>query len=145
MVTVTIGRDRLSLSDLAIDGNPATGAFHIPEADVKWPRLSMRKVYAPESEFIGGRVKLAQVPGVSDYTLPIYAHGASTALVGAAQDILEAAVTQFDFSLTIDVDGESRTYLAEGDFPDWGEVDPGLVAAFMVRGTVAFNLLGRVA
>lgn len=145
MISLTIDRTGLSLPALVIDADPFTGAFHIPEDGLRWPRLSMRKVYAPESEFIAGRVKLAQVPGVADYEVSLYAHGDTTAAVFAAQDALEAAATQFEFDLTVTIDGQSRTYRAEGDFPDWGEVDSGQVRAHLVKGTVLFNLLRRVA
>lgn len=145
MISVALSRDSLSLADLVVDNNPFTGDFHLPEAGLNWPRLSMRKVYAPESEFIAGRVKLAQVPGVLDnYPVTFYAHAATTEALFAAQDELEAAVTQFTFELTVTIDGESRVYVADGDFPDWGEVDSGMVRGFLVKGTVAFTLLSRV-
>lgn len=144
MIAVTIGRDDLSLADLTFTGDPAAD-FHVPEDGVRWPRVAMRKVYAPESEFIAGRVKLAQVEGVADYPVTLYAHGDTTAEVVANMDALEAAVTQFEFDLTVTIDGQSRTYRAEGDFPDWGEVDSSMVRAFMAKGTVNFNLLRRTA
>lgn len=144
MIGVTISRDSLSLPDLVFSGDP-TGDFHVPEDGVRWPRVSMRKIYAPESEFIAGRVKLAQVEGVADYPVTLYVHGDTTADVFTNMDALEAAVLQFEFDLTITVDGESRTYTAEGDFPDWGEVDSSMVRAHMAKGTVTFNLLRRTA
>lgn len=145
MISLTIDRTGLSLADLVVDADPFTGDFHIPEDGLRWPRLAMRSVYAPESEFIQGRVKLAQVAGVADYPVTLYAHGTTTAEVFTAMDELEAAVTQFEFDLTVTIDGQSRTYLAEGDFPDWGEVDSGQVRGHLVKGTVTFNLLRRVA
>lgn len=144
MVTVTIGRDSLSLADLVFSGDP-TGDFHVPEDGVRWPRVALRRIYAPESEFIAGRVKLAQVAGVADYPLSLYVHGATTAEIAANMDALEAAVTQFEFDLTIAVDGESRTYTAEGDYPDWGEVDHSHLRGHFVKGAVTFNLLRRTA
>lgn len=144
MIQVSIGRDSLSLADLVFTGDP-NGDFHVPEDGVRWPRVAMRKVYAPESEFIAGRVKLAQVEGVADYPLDLYVHGDTTAEIVTNMDALEGAVTQFEFDLTITVDGQSRTYTAEGDFPDWGEVDSSHVRGHMVKGTVNFNLLRRTA
>lgn len=142
--SVTIDRAGLSLADLVAPNDP-TSDFYFPEDGLRFPRLSLRKVYAPESEFIGGRVKLAQVPGVADYPVTFYAHADTTAALFVLMDELEAAVTQFTFDLTVTIDGEARTYLAEGDFPDWGEVDSGMVRAHLVKGTVTFNLLTRVA
>lgn len=144
MISLTISRTALSLPDLTFTGDPS-GDFHVPEDGVRWPRLALRKVYAPESEFVPGRTKLAQVAGVADYPVSLYVHGDTTGEVFANMDALEAAVTQFEFDLTVTIDGESRTYRTEGDFPDWGEVDSGMVRAHLARGTVAFNLLRRVA
>lgn len=144
MISVTISRTDLALADLTFSGDPA-GDFHVPEDGVRWPRVAMRKIYAPESEFIAGRVKLAQVEGVADYPVTLYVHGDTTADVFTNMDALEAAVCQFEFDLTITIDGQSRTYRAEGDFPDWGEVDSGMVRAHLAKGTVVFNLLRRVA
>lgn len=145
MLSVTLSRALLSLPDLVIDGNPHEGPFFLAEEGNEEPSFAVRRTYAPESAFIEGRVLLAAVRDSGSMPLRIYAQGETTAAVRAAMDELEDALEQFYYSLTLTVDGVSRTWMADPELPQWGELDSGLVTAYKRVATVAVPLQRRVA
>lgn len=145
MLSVTISRALLSLPDLAIGADPHAGAFFLADEGNEEPTFSVRRTYAPESAFVPGRVLLAAVRDSGSMPLRIYAQGESTAGVRAAMDELEDALEQFTYNLTLTVDGVSRTWVADPELPDWGELDSGLVTAYKRVATVAVPLQRRIA
>lgn len=145
MISLTITRAELAEDDLVIDGNPFAGAFHIPEDGTEWPRFGMRREYAPPSAFVPGELLLSAVSGPAEWQFTVYAHGDDAAEIAAAMDELEAALTQFTFSVTLNVNGMTRTYPADPDFPDWGEVDSGMARKFLARATVRLQVNPRTA
>lgn len=145
MLSVTISRSLLSLSDLTIDGNPNEGSLFLAEEGNEEPTFAMRRNYAPESPFIPGRVLLAAVRDSGSMPLRVYAQGNSAVEVRTAMDELEDALEQFTYTLTLTVDGVSRSWAADPEIPQWGELDSGLVTAYMRIATVAVPLQRRVA
>ncbi len=141
MWKVTIGRDSLSLPDLVIDGNPSTGDFHLTEEDCTWPAFTMRRTYAPSSENVGGEQLLAMVPNQGTLGLGIEAHGGSQAATATAKLELTAALTQFSYTLTLEVAGVAiGTYNADPEFPQWGELDSGNVRAAIDKATITIPI-----
>lgn len=137
MTSITITRDALPapLADLVITNDPA-GALFLAEAGLGRPSFSFRKEYAPESPWVAGQALLAAVQDASAIPCNIYARGASTAAVEAAMVELEVALSQFIYTVTVEVDGVARSYEAECTAPVWGDVDSGEVAAHLVRASV---------
>lgn len=140
MLSLTLTRTSLSLADLVIDSDPFSGSFHLPEDGIEWPRFDTRRTYAPPSEFVAGRVLLSAVPDVGAMTTTIYARGTDAATLKAAKAELEAAVSQFSYTLTLTENGQSWTWTAQPELPSWGQVDTGMVRAFMAKATVVIPL-----
>jgi hypothetical protein len=140
VLSLTIDRASLSLSPLVITNDPYAGNFHIPEDGVEWPGFSMRRTYAPDSAYFPGRTLLAAVGDASTLPATIYTHAATSALLETARDVLEAALSQWSYEVTLSVDGQARTWLADPELPQWGVVDSGMVRAFMARATVVIPL-----
>lgn len=133
MISVTFTRDALSLPDLVIGDDPFAGNFHIPEDGVTRPDFKMRRAYAADNPLFAGRQMLAAVPDAGTLPLKIYAHGATTAALNTARAVLDAAATQWAFTVTVTVDGQSETWDANPEFPEWGVIDLGMARAFMAR------------
>lgn len=140
MQSLTIARDSLVLADLVIDNNPHTGDFHIPEDGLERPGFSMRHTFAPDSAYFPGRTLLAAVTDASNLPVVIYAHADTSAGLEAAIAELEAALTQWDYDVTLSVDGQARTWPAMPEYPQWGPVDSGMVRAHMARASVVIPL-----
>ena len=129
VISLTIDRTSLSLADLVITNDPYAGNYHLPEDGLERPGFSMRRTYAPDSAYFPGRTLLAAVADASTLPVVIYTHAASAALLAAARAALEAATSQFAYDVTLSVDGQSQTWLADPELPQWGPVDSGLVRA----------------
>lgn len=133
LLQLTISRTSLSLEDLDIGTNPfnpgggATHWFHLPEDGLSRPGFTIRRTYAPDSEYIPGRYLLTAVTDASSLPAMIYAHGDTSAHLEAAVAELEQATTQFAYEISLAIDGQSRTWLADPELPVWGAVDTGLV------------------
>lgn len=141
MITLTLTRASLSLTDLVIGSDPFTGAFHIPEEGVDWPRFPKRRTAAPLSGIVGGLVPLALVDDIGVMPATIYAKGTTMALLKTAREELEAAVGQFTYDLTLAIDGQQiGTWEALGESVDWGPIDSGMVRGRMCRASIAFSL-----
>lgn len=112
----------------------------VPSDGVQRPTRGVRRTYAPDSAYFPGRVLLAAVEDASTLPLVIYAGADTSAALEALIDELEAATTQFAYDLTLSIDGQDRTWLADPELPQWGEVDPGMVAAHMARASIVIPL-----
>lgn len=143
MISVTFDREALSLADLVITED-SSDTFWLPEDGVSWPDFAMRRTYLPDSDYVGGQQLRSAVPAASTLPLTIYAHADTTAELKAAMAELSAAATQWAYDLTLTIDGESWTYPADPEFPQWGQVDSGMVRAHMARAslTVPVNPIG---
>jgi hypothetical protein len=137
---LTIDRTSLSLSPLVISNDPFAGNFHLPEDGLERPGFTMRRLYAADSAYFAGRVLLAAVADASTLPAVIYAHAASSAALSVAMAELEAATTQFAYSLTLSIDGEAQTWAADPELPQWGPVDSGLVRAHIARASIAIPI-----
>jgi hypothetical protein len=136
-ISVSIDRTELALAALVITNDPYAGDFHIPEDGITEPEFPMRVAYAPESVYMPGKLPLAAAVDAGGLALIIYAHAASSAALTTAKAVLAAALGQWRFDITTDVDGEQITYESICPaVPSWGQVDSGMVAAHMARCSV---------
>lgn len=121
-LSVTIDRTALSLSALVIPGTPTDGnPFWIPQDGIGRPDFAMRLGYAPESRWVSGKHLLDAVVEASSIPLAVQIDRVDD--VGELQDArreLEAAVSQFTYTVTIAVGGESETWQADPTWPAWG-------------------------
>jgi hypothetical protein len=144
MVAISVALDRtaLSLSALTITGTPG-GDFWLPEDGVEWPRFPRRKTRAPASSYLSGPgALLARVTDLGTLPLPVYVGGDTHAEVETNKAVLQAAVDQWSYELTLTVEGVGYVFTAEcvDDEIAWGEIDSGMVRARICRGTVAIPL-----
>jgi hypothetical protein len=74
--------------------------------------------------------------------LPVYVGGDTYAEVETNKAVLQAAVDQWSYELTLTVEGAGYVFTAEcvDDEIAWGEIDSGMVRARICRGTVAIPL-----
>lgn len=140
-VSVTIDRTSLSASPLVISNVVSAGDYHLPEEAVDGlrPDFKMRRTYADDSPWVGGRQLLAAVSDASTLPLTFYAHASTQALLEAAITAAEAAFSQFVYTLTLTVGGQTRSWSAEPELPTWS-ADSGMVRAKLIRGSVVIPL-----
>lgn len=141
--SVTFDRTSLSLGDLVAGAPSSSSDYWLPSAGISWPKFSRRKTRAPAPPHIAGDgALLARVAGMGLFPLTVYATGDTTAEVETAKAALQAAVDQWTYDLTLEVDGVSQSFTAEcvEDEIDWGEIDSGMVRAHICRGTVNIPL-----
>ncbi len=136
--SLTVDRSSLGLDDLVLTNNPFDDSpYTYPEDGLAEPNFNMRLLYAPDSQWIPGRLLLGSV--ADGATVPLIVHVAAddTAQLKARKAALEAAFGQFSYTVTITVDDvELGTYPADATTVWWGVVDHGLAVASMAIGTV---------
>jgi len=131
-LSLTISRDG---ADLVITNNPTGTDFWVDT--VVSPQFSIRATYAPASAYVAGNKLLAAVLDASVLPLVVYAQAASSSALATLQAELEAAVSQFSYTVTLTVDGVARSWQADPTWPNWGDVDSGMVAAKIARASFA--------
>lgn len=135
---VTFSRDG---DDLVITDHPDNGdGMWVTEDGITWPSFTMRRTYAPDSKDIGGRVLTAVVPDAGQTSLVVKLKGATPAALIALMDELEAATSQFTYTLTVAIDGVSRSWAADSELPQWGNFDSGQWKARMTTATITIPL-----
>lgn len=134
-ISVTFDRTALSLADLVISNN-AANSLYLPEDAAAWPAFSMRRTYLPDSNWVAGQQLKAAVQSASTLPLVIYAHASTTAALKTAMNELASASSQWAYDITLTVDGQSWTWPADPELPQWGDVDSGMVRAHMARASL---------
>lgn len=129
MIAITITRAALSLDPLVIASNPHGTTLHMPEDGLGAVGWDYRRSYAPDSDWQSGKALLSVVREASTLPLTVYAHDTSSAGLAAARAVLEAAVSQWAYDVTVTVDGVATTYHAEPAIPQWAPFDSGHVRA----------------
>jgi hypothetical protein len=139
LLSVTLSRTGLGLEPLVVTNQP--GTLRLAERDCTWPVFTMRRTYAPSSESVGGEQLEAKVPNQGTIGLGVSAHGDDTAEVEAAKAEWTAATTQFSYVLTLAVDGVTiGAYNADPEYPNWGALDSGDVAAGICKSTITIPI-----
>jgi hypothetical protein len=134
VATLTIARTSMSMADLVIDPDWTSGMW---VASVGDPDFAFRYTYAPDSAYVAGSVLLAAVLQQSALTAVVYVSASTGTALQALKDEVAAAVSQFTYSLSLTVDGVTTTWSADPTWPQWGEVDSGMVAARMARAVLS--------
>lgn len=144
-LSLTIDRTQLELDPLVITNDPHNPAvpFHLPEDGITRPQPQFRVVYAPDSSFYPGDLALGAVLDGMVLSLRIYARGADAADLKANKAVLEAALAQWAYEVTVDENGATYSYRADPCLPAWGEVNSGMVRSNLAACTVQMpaNLL----
>lgn len=131
MLSVTFER---SGTDLVVPNVPESGnGLWLDEDGVGQVLRDLRRTYAPDSAYVGGKFLLAAVEEASAVPLTIYARAESAAALQALRAELEAAAAQWSYLLTVTVDGVATTYNAEISLPAWAAFDSGHVRAHLDR------------
>jgi hypothetical protein len=144
MVAISVAFDRtaLSLSTLTVTSTPG-GDFWLPEEGLEWPRFPRRKERSPAVRYLeGDGALLGRARGMGLFPFPIYVGGDTTAEVETNKAIIQAAVDQWTYDLTLTVDGSALAYTAECAEDDiaWGPIDSGMVRAHICRGSLTIPL-----
>lgn len=138
-VSLSIDRASLSLAALTISDTPS-GSLWFDGEGVGRPAFSLRKSYAPESDHMPGRVLLSAVSDIGGLPASFYAKAATTAALESLKDEVDAAFSQFVYTVTLTVDGVARSYTAECELPTWTDFDQGLVSAFMAHASIVIPI-----
>jgi hypothetical protein len=118
-------------TDLEITNDPNGTSFWIDSTI--YPQFTPRTTYAPDSAYVAGSKLLAATLAAASIPVVIYAQAATTAALATLKAELEAAVSQFAYTLTLVVDGTSYSWPADFSWPIWGDVDSGMVGAHIAR------------
>lgn len=126
---------------LVIGQDPSSeSGLWLPEDGVQRPTRGMRRTYAPDSAYIPGRTLLAAVEDAATLPLVIYAGAGSTAALEALMAELDAATNQFAYYLTLTLDAVTRTWSADPELPQWGDLDSGMTKAHIARASIIIPL-----
>lgn len=133
ILSLTISRTSLSLADLVITNDPEAGAFWLPEEGLEEPDETFRLTYMPDSRDVHGKELVAAVREHSSIPATVYTKATSAVLLAANKAVLSAALGQFAYDVTLNLDGAAATYSADPCGPRWGEVDSGMVKQRMAK------------
>lgn len=137
MTTLSVTFER-SGADLTITNDP-TATITLLEDGFGRPGFTIRRTYAPDSAWVGGRQLLASVADAGSLPLAFNIRASSASALEALVTEVEAATSQFAYDLTINIDGQTRTWAADPELPSWF-ADSGMVKAHMVRGSIVVPL-----
>lgn len=111
LVSWSIDRSGLSLSDLVIDSDP-TSTYTFAQGGVGRVGVSPRETFATDSAFVDGRMRTSVVRDESSLPGIVIVQGASWSAVDTAVTALETALWQFIYTLTEVKDGVSKVWTA---------------------------------
>lgn len=135
--SVYISRTGLSLPPLEIFDSCGEGeSFWMTYNGLVRPDFDVRRVYAPNSSWVSGQKLLAAGSQASTLTLNLIINGISHADLSAKMDELEEAVFQFSYTVSMEIDGQTKTWDADPTIPQWGVVEHLLQDLVKVRGTI---------
>jgi hypothetical protein len=129
LASVTIDRSNLSLSDIVIDSE-GFNTYYIDKAGLGRVGRAPRETFADDSPWINGRFRTAVVLEESELVLTVRVQSTTSSGLDTALDALEDALAQFVYTVTVAVDGVSKTYTA---YPATIQSTDGLVAVERVR------------
>jgi len=111
LVTVTIDRTSLSLSDLSITSDNS-GTYTLAQGGLGRPGIAQREAFADDSKWVNGRLRTAVVKEESTLPLIVRVQSTTTSGLATAVSALETALCQFTYTVTVDVDGDSKDWTA---------------------------------
>lgn len=122
MLTITLDRASLDLDPLIITGSRATtpSGIWVPEGGLQQlPSPEPRRTYPPESAYVSRRRALAVVLDGTDLIFVARLQGTDEDPLTARHAELEAAVSQYFYPVTVDVDGVAMSGEGECTWPTW--------------------------
>ena len=134
-VSLTISRTSLSLADLVIDQD-STQPFWLPEDGLEEPDNDWRINYMPDHPDVHGKEKLSAVLEHSAIPAVVYTKAADVATLAAQKAALAAALGQWSYTVTLNLNGATYAYSADPCGPRWGAVDSGMVRAKIAKASV---------
>jgi len=134
-LSLTIDRTALSLAPLVIPGTPTTdNPFWIPKGGIGRPDFTMRLGYAPDSRWVPGKVLLDAVLEASSLPVTVWIDRvANLAELQTSRRELEAAFSQFTYTVTVTVGGQVESWQADPTWPAWGSLRHELVDELVDR------------
>lgn len=144
-IAVSLGRTRMDLPPLVLRNDPFDdeSPWWLPEDGVGAIGFEFRRTMAPESAYLPGDQPLAAVLDASTLPLTVYARAVPTATLEQVKAVLEVAVSQWTYNVTVAVGGESTTYEAFPAWPQWSAPDAGMSAARMARCSITIPINPR--
>jgi hypothetical protein len=134
-VSVSIDRSSLSLAALVATDDGAT--YQIQQDGISRPAITWRKLAAPDSADVHGTEYIAAVKEQTSIPLNVIVKSASTSALQMAIDDIEAAISQFSYSVTVTVDGAAKTWAASPAAWSFSTpITPGQVAQFFTLMTI---------
>lgn len=121
--TISIDRTSLALAPLVIYGAKASGPIWFRSGDLTAPDWTFRTNYAPDSDWVPGRIPLSAVMDqaalVGVFTLGPAASGSDLATL---RSTLEAALGQFQYDLTLTIGGVAEVWTAQASAVQYGDL-----------------------
>jgi hypothetical protein len=126
VLTITIGRDALELDPLVITGSRDTtpSGIWVPESGIEqMPNIEPLRTYAPTSAYVRRKL-LAVVSNGTDFIASYRLQGTDEDPLSERRTELQQAVAQFEFPLTVDIDGITVAGTGESSSPAWSARTP---------------------
>ena len=111
LVSWSIDRTSLSLSDLVIDSTP-TSTYTFADGGVGRVGITRRDTFATDSPFVDGRMRTASVKEESSLAGIVIVQGASWSAVDTSVTALQTALDQFVYTVTDVRSGVSKVWTA---------------------------------
>lgn len=142
--SVSIDRTSLSLSALVIADDGAT--YQLGMDGLGEPNMTHRTTSMPDSQDVVGSEPVSAVKEATSLPLTVIIKGSSSAALKTAVTALTDALSQFTFTATVTVDGQSDVWTCSP--ASWARstaVQPGEVAQFFKVLTVTIPLPNPIA
>lgn len=134
-LSIALDRESLSLDPLLIPDWPS-GATSLWVELVDNPDFVYRYTYAPDSAYVPGKRLMAAVLDQATLPLTIHGQGADSAALAALRAELVAALGQFNYTVTLTLDGADTSWSADCSTPAFGALDYGQQSALMFTATL---------
>ncbi len=135
--TITVSRTSLSLSPLQIfDGCGEDVIYWITYNNLARPDFDIKRTYIPDSAWVPGKRLQTAGQEPSSLRLQLIVNGISHADLSAKMEELEQATFQLAYTVSLDIDGQTKTWDADSSLPQWGLVEHLLQDHFQARGTL---------
>lgn len=135
--SIYISRTSLSLLPLQIFDSCDDGeTYWITHNGLSRPDFDVRRFYIPNSSWVSGQKLLVAGTQASTLSINLIVNGISHADLSAKMVELEEATYQLSYEISMEIDGQTKTWNADSTLPQWGVVDHLLQDLVKVRGTL---------
>lgn len=138
---VSISRDSLALPALNIyDDCEDNHVLWITMNGLARPNFDFKRSYSPNSWWVSGQQLLAAGQEPSSFTLSLIINGIDHTDLDNKMAELEQATSQLAYTITLEIDGQTKTWDADSSLPQWGVVEYLLQDLVKVRGTLTIPI-----